>query len=302
VGVLLALGAQIFILPNLDSIAGFTVLFIVLSVPAAWIATSSPRLSYFGLQIAVAIYLINLVDFSVQTSLYPARDRVIGIFLGLLMMWLVFDRFGAVSAVTAMKKSFVEVLRLLAQFNREPVSSELAVATESSLSVRERINQEFSSVRALADGVLLEFGPSRDRDLAWREDIIQWQPQLRILFLTRITLWKYRARLPGFELPETVRAAQQRFDEELAKKLDAMADWMEGKTLTQTDAWVNLLEPLERAIREARCEDASAARSALLENFLRLCRTIGNLTNSLEQEIRDAQMQLPHGTASEAHA
>ena len=240
------------------------------------------------MQIAVAIYLINLADFKVQTSLYPARVRMIGIFLGLLMMWLVFDRFGAVSAVTAMKKSFVDVLRSLAQFTREPVSSELAVATARALSVRERINQEFGTVRALADGVALEFGPSRDRDLAWRENIVRWQPQLRILFLTRIALFKYRARLPGFELPETVRAAQQRFDEELAKKLDAMADWMEGKTPTQTEAWGNLLEPLERAIQEDRGKDASVAHSVPTENFLRLCRTIGNQTNSLEQEIRDA--------------
>jgi multidrug resistance protein MdtO len=65
----MGIGAQIFILPYLDSIAGFTLLFLAVTIPAAWIATSSPRLSYFGVQIAVAFYLINLSEFKAQTSL-----------------------------------------------------------------------------------------------------------------------------------------------------------------------------------------------------------------------------------------
>jgi multidrug resistance protein MdtO len=48
--------AQIAILPYLDSIAGFTVLFIAVSAVGAWFATSSPRLAYFGVQIIVAFY------------------------------------------------------------------------------------------------------------------------------------------------------------------------------------------------------------------------------------------------------
>jgi multidrug resistance protein MdtO len=54
--------------------------------------TSSPRLSYLGLQAALAFYLINLSDFAIQTSLYPARGHIIGILLGLFMRWLVFDQ------------------------------------------------------------------------------------------------------------------------------------------------------------------------------------------------------------------
>jgi hypothetical protein len=32
---------------------------------------------------------------------------------------------------------------------------------------------------SLADGVLFEFGPSRQQDLALRDQIRRWQPQLR---------------------------------------------------------------------------------------------------------------------------
>jgi len=44
--------SQLFVLPYIDSITGFTVLFAVVSAAAAYVSTSGPRLSYAGLQIA----------------------------------------------------------------------------------------------------------------------------------------------------------------------------------------------------------------------------------------------------------
>jgi multidrug resistance protein MdtO len=64
-------------------------LLVAVSAFAAWFMTSSPRLSYFGIQVAVAFYLINLSEFKLQTSLEVARDRVIGILFGLCVMWAI---------------------------------------------------------------------------------------------------------------------------------------------------------------------------------------------------------------------
>ena len=44
-GFLIGMGSQIFILPYLDSIVGFTVLFVLVTALASWFMTSSPRLS-----------------------------------------------------------------------------------------------------------------------------------------------------------------------------------------------------------------------------------------------------------------
>src|SRR5262249_23609219 len=63
-GFLFGMGSQVFILPYLDSISGFAILFAIVSGVASWIMTSSPRLSYFGLQLALAFYLINLQEFT----------------------------------------------------------------------------------------------------------------------------------------------------------------------------------------------------------------------------------------------
>jgi multidrug resistance protein MdtO len=84
-------------------------------------------------------------------------------------------------------------------------------------------------VRSQSDAVLCEFGPSREHDLALRDRIRRWQPQLRLIFLTRIALLEYGLQLPGFELPETVRLAQQEFDNRLAEALEGMADRIKGK-------------------------------------------------------------------------
>jgi uncharacterized membrane protein YccC len=91
----------------------------------AWIATCSPRLSYLGLQIAAAFCLMNLEEFKFQASLAVARDRVVGILLGLFVMWLAFDWLWSVPAGVEMKRTFVSAIRALAQLAREPVSSDI---------------------------------------------------------------------------------------------------------------------------------------------------------------------------------
>jgi multidrug resistance protein MdtO len=282
-GVFLGIGAEMFVLPGLDSIAGFTLVFLAVTIVSAWIMTSSPRLSYFGVQIVVAFYLVNLSEFAVQTSLVPARDRVIGILLGLLMMWLVFDQLWSVSAAVQMKRTFASNLRLLAQFAREPISGDLKYAGERSYSLRETINSNFDRVRDLTGGVLLEFGPSRERDLALRERIIRWQAQVRMLFLTEIALWNYRAQLPGFELPTALVTQQRQLDEGFALTLEGMADRLEGPSseVRSFEDSVAHHEGNAEAYAKAPEPTFSDRDSALLS----LRRRIQNLTTSLTQEI-----------------
>ena len=184
--------------------------------------------------IAVAFYLINLQEIKIADLAWVARDRVVGILLGLFIMWLVFDQLWGASSVVEMKRTFIANLRLLAQLAREPVSEDVRTAVERWFSLRETINTNFDKVRALRDGVVLQFGQSREQDLAFSNRIRQWQTQLRMLFITRITLWRYRMRFPGFDLPEPIWRAQLEFDHELAKTLDAMADRFEGKPAEKT--------------------------------------------------------------------
>jgi len=284
-GVVVGIGAQVFILPYLDSIGGFTLLFIAVTIVAAWFATSSPRLSYFGVQLALAFYVINLQEFKMQTSLTVARDRVIGILLGLFMMWLVFDQLWGAPAVAEMKKSFITSLRLLGQLFSVPLSKDIRVVIEQTSSLRDKINTNLDKLRVLGDAVLFEFGPSRQQDLALRGQIMRWQSEVRMLFLMEITWLKYRLQLPGFELPEGLREAQLEFDDEFARTLESMADRFEGRRSTRKAEFENSFRRLERNIQTCYSKASSQQVTAQLQTFQSLCLRIGSLTMSLANEI-----------------
>src|SRR5262249_46247946 len=123
---------------------------------------------------------------------------------GLFAMWLIFDQLWGMPAARALKKTFISNLRLLAQFAREPVSQDLKAATARRLALGGTINTNLDKARALADGVLLELGRSREQDLALRSLIRRAEPTLRVLYILQIAEWKYRAQLSGFELPVAI--------------------------------------------------------------------------------------------------
>jgi multidrug resistance protein MdtO len=284
-GFVFGMGAQIFILPGIDSITAFVVLFVVVATAAAWVATSSPRLSYCGVQIAFAFFLINLQEFKIQTSLTVARDRVVGIFLGLFVMWLVFDHLWSAPAAVAMKKAFVSGLRLLAELTREPVSNDLRTAIQRCSALRDTINSQFDKVRAHADGVLFEFGPTRQRDLELRSLIRRWQPELRALFLMRVASWKYRAQVPGFEFPESIRVRQAAYDERSADMWEEMADRIEGHRPNMAGGLEDSTDLLKQTIEEAEAEQSRGLPAAQAQSFTTLLRGIDGLTAALASEV-----------------
>lgn len=290
-GFVFGMGSQVFILPYLNSIGGFTILFIVVTAFSAWAMTSSGRLSYFGLQTALAYYLINLQEFAFQTSLAIARDRAVGVVFGLVMMWLVFDQLWGVPAWVAMKKFFVANARMMAQLAREPVSSDARIAGDKYLSLRETISNDVDSVRSAADGVLLEYGASREEGMAWRRKILAWQPQLRILFLTQVALWKFRANLPGYELPQPVRFAQREFDGQTANLLDSLADRIEGKVPAHETNLKDSLARLDQAIQAFRSQHPQDALAPQIQVYTRLSTRAESLATGLDSSIRQESPQ-----------
>jgi multidrug resistance protein MdtO len=284
-GGLLGLASQLFVLPYMDSIAGFTVWFIVVTIAGAWFVTCTPRLSYFGLQLAFAYNFVNLQEFTIQTSLTPARDRVAGILLGLSMMWLVFDRLWGAPAAVTMKTGLGSTLRLMAQFAREPISESLPTAIERGYSLRDTIEKGFENVRALADQALFEFGSSRERNLALRDQIRRWQPQLRVLFVLDISTWNYRVRLPGFGLPDPIHSAQRGFDKEFARILESMANRLEGKPAEVGDNFTSSLQRLEQTVETYAAAESQTTLATGLRSYLARNRRIRAVTAALLQEI-----------------
>ncbi|QNI36464.1 FUSC family protein [Edaphobacter albus] len=244
-GFVFGLGAQIFVLPYLDSITGFTLLFVAVSTIAAWIATSSPRLSYCGLQIALAFYLIHVNDFTIQTSLAIARDRAIGVLLGIAMMWLVFDQLQQKTAANQMVGTFIKNLRLMADLAVIKLHPGDPVAIVTARKLRDRIYNNFSSVNAQADAVPFEIGQLRNQHMAARDRIRRWQAMLRTFYLLDLALLQYRAFGETANLPEKIQAALDHFEESCANTLREMAAYLEAEnTDTQPGPVASIREPL----------------------------------------------------------
>ena len=247
-GLVLGISAQILILPAIDSVFGFAVFFAAATAIAAWFATSSPRLSFFGVQMALAFYFVNLQDFQIQTDLTIARDKVIGAFVGILAMGFIFDRFGTKSDAEQLQKLLVRNVQMLAQLGVCPVARDSAVATSQITRLRSQINDNFAGLESQIDAARFEFEfrHRREEDAAKCERIQRAQPAMRSIYLLELSLLSHRGRREiDSELTQHQNQALDHFLNEYSDQLLHIAAWMarEGEAPGRiTDDSIRLLQ------------------------------------------------------------
>jgi multidrug resistance protein MdtO len=294
-GVIAGLGAQIFVLPFIDSIGGFTLLFAVMTAVAAWIATSSSRLAYAGVQFAFAFYLIHLSEFSIQTDLAAGRDRVLGVLLGITMMWLVFERLFPRSAADEMVRIFVVNLRLLSDLVDSTPHPGNPADLEKIRRLREDIYRRFGEVNAQSDAVPFETGPLRAGDMAARDRIRRWQASLRSFYLLEAPLLQFRL-FAADSGSRFFREFEDDFRSECSRIFRQMADSLESQLATHVHR-AGVPESLARHIDSTSAEVA-ARFSEREQSLLRITRTIAQLVDRLQSAVASEGLyDLPQGAA-----
>lgn len=282
-GVVLGMGSQVLILPMLDSIAGFTVMFVAVTCVAAWFITASPRLSYFGTQMALAFFLVHLRGPFAQTNLAIARDNIMGIFLGLIVMWLVFDQLGSKPAAVVMRDLFATNLELMAEL-ATPWPGNQRTDLRKVRALRDRVSQNFSAVNAQADAVLFELGKRRTAGLRVRNLLLRWQPRLRSIFLVQVALLQYRAPLSPAELPEEILRAQADFDLRIRAILRGMASVFSERAKPQTPAPLgNAFGELQAAIFRTYAGRPTPRAAAVLALSGHLEQTVSALSEEVHR-------------------
>jgi len=282
-GVVFGMGAQVMVLPWIDDISGFTLLFAGVTAIAAWIGTSSTRLSYCGLQIALAFYLINVNEFHIQLSLTIARDRALGVLLGIFMMWLVFERLHPKKAVTQMVETFTHNLELLAKLSAFslPVPDRATITRVRRL--RAGITTNFSTVNGQADAVPFEIGPLRSQHMAARDKIRRWQAALRTFFLLELALLQYTAFAVASTLTrETLRDIEE-FDDVCTKRLTAMAAYLRDQRENTQDTTVSAFDAPPRSSWPKWMQAASEEEEQ--RGILRLTHEIARILDRLWDEM-----------------
>jgi multidrug resistance protein MdtO len=161
-GLLFGLGSIVFLFPHMDSITALSGLVAAVAFIAAWTAAGR-RFGYVGLQIAFSFFAVTLATSSAPTELAPARDRLVGIGLALVVMWFVFDQVWPVRTVSMMRQALARVLRgearLFELAGSAIDSGDLASRIDA---LRHSVSATIAEIRMLHEAVLYEFGADHE--------------------------------------------------------------------------------------------------------------------------------------------
>jgi multidrug resistance protein MdtO len=149
IGAAAGIGAIVFVMPSLTSIEDLMAIVFIGAIVSAYVAAGSPRISYAGFQIAFAFFLSVVQGPAPAFDMTVARDRVIGILLGNLVVYLLFTNLWPVGVAKNIDPAIAALLRNLGAMMR-------AVNPWTRRALATKARSDLSAIKA-------------DIDLAWYE-------------------------------------------------------------------------------------------------------------------------------------
>jgi hypothetical protein len=184
-----------------------------------------------------------------ETRATIARDRVLGVFFGILAMGFIFDRFGTKSDAEQLQKLLVQNVRMLAQLAAYPVIRDKAIAVSQISRLRSQINDNFASLGSQMDAVRFEFEfrHRRRQDVAECDRIQRAQPALRSIYLLELSLVSHRGRREiDSELTQHQNRALDHFLNKFSDELTHIAGWI----AQEEDAPARITDDAIRRLRQ----------------------------------------------------
>jgi len=154
IGALIGGLSIVYVLPQMTDIGDLSLLIAAVSALCAWVATSSERLAYAGMQMALASYMAVLQGYGPSTDLTVLRDRMVGILLGNVLMSLVFSTLWPSSAAAQARQGLASALRALAGFF-QPSAAPLHTGQRLAVAQAVARARYLASIAALETGSLV---------------------------------------------------------------------------------------------------------------------------------------------------
>jgi multidrug resistance protein MdtO len=151
IGAALGLGTIVLLMPWMSHIGELLLVLAPVTLLAAWVNYGTPRIAYAGVQIGVAFYLVVLNGVGPTVDLNTAKDRVIGILLGNLVIFAIFTTIWPVSVAGVVRTRVGEALDQLGVL----VSLGARTNGEGWLAARSAANRALGSAIAQARTVLI---------------------------------------------------------------------------------------------------------------------------------------------------
>ncbi len=181
IGAGLGLICSIWVIPRFETLATFLLVVFCVHGLAAWIAIGNDRISYVGLQIALAFDLGFLQGYGPPENIDPLRDRFIGIVIGICIATTVFALIWPESAEWSARERLAACLRTIARLlrvgrgsngskNRSWQGEQLELEIASRLSEANSYEEQ-AAFEELIHGSIATEGPELEDEIAATEEI-----------------------------------------------------------------------------------------------------------------------------------
>jgi multidrug resistance protein MdtO len=228
IGAGLGLGAILLLMPLMTSLGDLFLLLAPVTLLAAWVGCGSDRIAYAGVQIGLAFYLIVLHGTGPTVDMYTARDRVIGILLGNIVIFVIFSTIWPVSVANVVRTSVAKALAQLAA-----LVGLGGGGGEISETARSAANTAFGQAIGQARAVLINdpFETGEIRRAAGRRPIdATVVAQIGRLFIPVSMILDLIASPAWRDLPQSKREATSAYFNALAEWFRRAATWVrDGK-------------------------------------------------------------------------
>lgn len=266
-GGLLGLFTIVVLIPVLENVAAFLVVAAAGMGVAAWIYTGGSRISYAGLQTGMTFAMCVLSAFGPTTDLAPARDRVIAIILGIVVMITVDQLIRPVRASRAMRPALAAGLRAMADLARpKPPEADHAAEIDRAIQLRVAVYGHLAAALRLRGEAGMEPGASTPATRVEREAVFRLAAAAQAVFLALLGLARHRL-IADAALPERLRGPARAFDAAVGEVLARLARKIEGEPGGALPDLAVALEPIATAGRRrdppSRSPDDAAAVAAV---------------------------------------
>jgi multidrug resistance protein MdtO len=118
VGAALGIGTILLLMPVMTDLGELLLVVAAVTMLAGWIGFGSERIAYAGWQIGLAFYLSTFQGFGPTLDMETARDRIVGILFGNIVIFVIFAMIWPVSAARVARANVVKAVEHLAALFR----------------------------------------------------------------------------------------------------------------------------------------------------------------------------------------
>ncbi len=151
-GLLFGMGGIALVLSHMDNVVELLLYIAVVFFTAGWITKGSPKVSYAGSQIGISFGLVALFTSVIPDQIVEARDRLVGVLLGTIVMWFVFTRIWPIDTQAQQKHTIAGLIRKASELILLAVDdSSTEIRSAKATELRASINQGLTQAGDQAD-------------------------------------------------------------------------------------------------------------------------------------------------------